>query len=87
MDRVYIKYTIIFYCKTLQNLPKFGFLVGKQTIWQPWSEATNELEVNHSFIQEDDTFIASAHARRSSRNCQGCQIACFQTKNTNSGKF
>jgi hypothetical protein len=36
MDQVSIKYTIIFHCKTLQNLPKFGFLVWKQTIWQPW---------------------------------------------------
>jgi hypothetical protein len=31
-----IKCTSIFYCKTLQNLPKFGFLVWKYTIWQPW---------------------------------------------------
>jgi hypothetical protein len=37
MDQVSIKYTNIFKCKTLQNLPKFGFLVCKQTIWQPWS--------------------------------------------------
>jgi hypothetical protein len=29
------KCTNIFYCKTLQNLPKFVFLVRKQTIWQP----------------------------------------------------
>jgi hypothetical protein len=25
MDQVSIKYTYIFHCKTLQNLPKFGF--------------------------------------------------------------
>jgi hypothetical protein len=30
-----VKYTNIFHCKTLQNLPKFGFLVLKYTIWQP----------------------------------------------------
>jgi hypothetical protein len=35
MDQVSIKYTDIFHCKTLQNLHKFGFLVWKQTIWQP----------------------------------------------------
>jgi hypothetical protein len=35
MDQVSIKYTIISHYKTLQNLPKFGFLVWKQTIWQP----------------------------------------------------
>jgi hypothetical protein len=31
-----IKYTKIFHSKTLQNLPKLGILVWKQTIWQPW---------------------------------------------------
>jgi hypothetical protein len=35
MDQVSIKYTNIFDCKTLQNLP--NFLVWKQTIRQPWS--------------------------------------------------
>jgi hypothetical protein len=30
------KYTNIFHSKALQNLPKFGFLVGKNTIWQSW---------------------------------------------------
>jgi hypothetical protein len=35
MDQVSIKYTNIFQLQTLQNLPKFGFLVWKQTIWQP----------------------------------------------------
>jgi hypothetical protein len=33
-----IKYTKIFLCKILQNLPKFGFLVCKYTIWQPCAE-------------------------------------------------
>jgi hypothetical protein len=32
---VLIKYTKIFYYKAHQNLPKLGFLVWKQTIWQP----------------------------------------------------
>jgi hypothetical protein len=31
-----IKYTSIYYCKTLQNLSKLGFLVWKETVWQPW---------------------------------------------------
>jgi hypothetical protein len=35
MDQVSVKYTNIFNCKTLQNLPEFVFLVWKQTIWQP----------------------------------------------------
>jgi hypothetical protein len=37
IDQLGIKYTNIFNCKTLQNLPKLGFLVSKNTIWQPWS--------------------------------------------------
>jgi hypothetical protein len=36
MDQVSIKYTNIFRCKTVQNLPKFWILVWKQTIWQLW---------------------------------------------------
>jgi hypothetical protein len=36
MDQVSIKSTNIFRCKTVQNLPKFGILVWKQTIWQLW---------------------------------------------------
>jgi hypothetical protein len=32
-----VKYSSIFHSKALQNLPKLGFLVWKQTIWQPWS--------------------------------------------------
>jgi hypothetical protein len=34
MDQVSIKYTNIFQCKTLQNLPKFRSLVSIETIWQ-----------------------------------------------------
>jgi hypothetical protein len=34
IDQMVIKYTKIFHCKTPQNLPKLGFLVWKQTIWQ-----------------------------------------------------
>jgi hypothetical protein len=34
-----LKYINIFPSKALQNLPKLGFLVRKETIWQPWLEA------------------------------------------------
>jgi hypothetical protein len=33
IDNMDIKNTNIFHRKALQNLPKFGFLVWKQTIW------------------------------------------------------
>jgi hypothetical protein len=36
--QITIKDTSIFQSRTLQNLPKFGFLVWKQTIWQPWDQ-------------------------------------------------
>jgi hypothetical protein len=35
IDQMVIKNTKIFHCQTLQNSPKLGFLVWKQTIWQP----------------------------------------------------
>jgi hypothetical protein len=37
-----IKYTSIFHSRALQNLPKFGFLVRKHTIWQPCFEIRAE---------------------------------------------
>jgi hypothetical protein len=36
IDQMVIKFTNIFLCQTLQNVPKLGFLVSKFTIWQPW---------------------------------------------------
>jgi hypothetical protein len=36
IDQMAIKYRNIFHCKTLQNSPKVGFLVRKETIWQLW---------------------------------------------------
>jgi hypothetical protein len=44
MDQVFVKYTNIFHCKTIQNLPTFGSLVWKQTIWQPWSGAEHQFK-------------------------------------------
>jgi hypothetical protein len=35
IDQKAIKYTNIFHCKSLQILPKLGFLVWKYAIWQP----------------------------------------------------
>jgi hypothetical protein len=36
-----IKCSNIVHCKTFQNLPKFGFLVWKYTIWQPCLSGEN----------------------------------------------
>jgi hypothetical protein len=35
IDQMATKYTNIFHCKTLKMLSKLGFLVSKETIWQP----------------------------------------------------
>jgi hypothetical protein len=37
MFQMFIKYINIFQTEALYNLPKFGFFVWKETIWQPWS--------------------------------------------------
>jgi hypothetical protein len=36
IDQMSIKYTNIFHCQALQNLPELGSLVRKNAIWQPW---------------------------------------------------
>jgi hypothetical protein len=41
-----IKYINIFLSETLKIFPKMGFLVGKQTIWQPCSKCRLTLERN-----------------------------------------
>jgi hypothetical protein len=62
MDQVSIKYTNIFLCKTLQNLPKFGFLVRKQTIWHPWSQSKkfdqHKMLTIHSRGRSEESFVA-----------------------------
>jgi hypothetical protein len=35
--QIVLKHTNVFHSKALQNIPKFGYLVWKQTIWQPCS--------------------------------------------------
>jgi hypothetical protein len=64
MDLVSIKYTNIFHCKTLQNLPKFGFLVCKQTIWQPWFGPVVRHKINSLraiYIHESPKFGWTTH--------------------------
>jgi hypothetical protein len=39
------KYNNIFHSKALQNLPKLGFLVRKQTIWQPWYGPAKAIQI------------------------------------------
>jgi hypothetical protein len=41
-----INYTSKIHCRTLKNIPKFGFLVRKNTIWQPWRQALSVPEIN-----------------------------------------
>jgi hypothetical protein len=52
-----IKHINIFQSKALQNLPKLGFLVLKQTIWQPG--AANEIKKKKGSHQKP--FLAISH--------------------------
>jgi hypothetical protein len=78
----------IFHCKPLENyLPKLGFLVWKCAIWQPWLKVC---------AHKNSDFCVACHGTTGDTQIglvliwsldQGCQMVCFQTKNTNLGKF
>jgi hypothetical protein len=74
-----IKYINIFQSRALQNLPKLGFLVRKETIWQPCFVASYETTPIHSYFRVNVRLIATSE--------QGCQMVYFRTKNPNLGKF
>jgi hypothetical protein len=57
MDQLSIN---IFHCKTLQNLPKIGFWVRKQTIWQPCSKSLFAGVAAH-FVDALSSFLGSLH--------------------------
>jgi hypothetical protein len=68
IDQKTIKYTNIFHYKTLQNLPKFGFLVCKFAIWQPWSLVTlAEMEFRQISTWLASTLASFSTMKRSSR--------------------
>jgi hypothetical protein len=60
LHQMSIKYTNV---KTILNLPKFGFLVSKQTIWQPWTRP------DHIQI----ALFAGGQGRASTPTEQGCR--------------
>jgi hypothetical protein len=47
-----IKYTNVILCRTLQNLPKLGFLVRKYAIWQP-SDSAKIFHLKNFFCAEN----------------------------------
>jgi hypothetical protein len=57
INQITILYTNIFYCKTLQNLPKFGFLVWKYAIWHPClqlnSRSQSPVELKRSNLRQN----------------------------------
>jgi hypothetical protein len=55
-----IKYNNIFYSKALQILPKLGFFVWKQTIWQPWWRRRCLPQVSIFYEKLDDFYDLSA---------------------------
>jgi hypothetical protein len=44
-------YNNIFHSKALHNIPALGFLVCKETIWQPWRRLPSKKPV-HGFAKE-----------------------------------
>jgi hypothetical protein len=53
-----ITFTNIFYCRSLQNLPKLGFLVWKYAIWQPWCARKSRMQyLNCYFNLQTKTWI------------------------------
>jgi hypothetical protein len=84
MDQVSIKYTNIFHCKTLQNLPKFGFLVLKQTIWQPWLQRLRCINLQQNkklnvFLKQNYSTLKNTvayYVKRQCCNCMQMQQSC-----------
>jgi hypothetical protein len=80
MDQVSIKYTIIFHCKTLQNLTKFGFLVWKQTILQPWhrvvTDSDRELTTIPPHTQKYVADLVVLHPKILLLRCRYVQYIC-----------
>jgi hypothetical protein len=77
---------MIFHCKTLQNFPKFGFLVWKQTIWQPRLPLF-PLSHNNSFLSRETfgfsskSFLFSYHWRAAEQASEGGGGLVFRTRN------
>jgi hypothetical protein len=70
-----IKRAYILHCKAFKNLPKFRFLVGKYTIWQPWSRWLRAQGYDHlgarTLFRES---VFRVEYKNSFGSEQGCQI-------------
>jgi hypothetical protein len=65
VDQTAIKHTDIFHYKSLQNLPKLGFLVLKYAIWRPWS-MTDEYAPGRATVGQLSMTVQSWQARSTS---------------------
>jgi hypothetical protein len=72
-----IKYVSIFQSEALEFFLKIGFLVWKQTIWQPWPFISNSLLLKRRALGMEWLKLSA----------RGCQMVYFQTKNPELGKF
>jgi hypothetical protein len=70
-----VKYTNIFHCKSLQNLPK---------LWYGYARAYGYLRMRSDCTNK--LWVPKLHPQNAAPE-QGCQMVSFQTKNTNLGKF
>jgi hypothetical protein len=71
-DQIVIKYTNIFHCKTLQNLPKLGFLVWKYAIWQPWWSSSLVKLLAHPQKVSDPNFDKSGNFENENVSMEKC---------------
>jgi hypothetical protein len=96
MYQMVTKYTNIFRCKTLQNLPKLVFLVWKYSIWHSWlgpdhfpilfGPSDSRLSLAPTIFSRRPTGWPDCASFRTPLG-QGCQMVCFQTQNHNLGKL
>jgi hypothetical protein len=65
-----IKYIDIFQSKALPNNPKWGFLVRKETIWQPWPPRPRLFyQRNETFFKHLLSFVVTSISRLNEKDC------------------
>jgi hypothetical protein len=78
-----IKYTYIFHCKTVQNLPKLGFLFENKPSRNPDWQASIKCSLVTFRQKASDAKLANENI--SKHYNQGCQMVYFQTKKSQFG--
>jgi hypothetical protein len=72
-----ISFTNIFYCKTLQNLPKLGFFVWNNTIWQPCRCSIDWIIVDNLWPQGQNWPLIQQGLAYIGRSCEIFYLSSF----------